>query len=78
MKALKDKIGMCFPLIDLGPISWLLSMKVMRDGINCTISLSQELYVNVILMKYNFSDVKPVAIRSAHSALEETVAKDYE
>jgi len=37
-------------------------MKVTRDRANHTISLSQEPYVNAILTKYNFSDVKPVAI----------------
>jgi len=62
IKAFKDEIGTRFRLTDLGPISWLLSMKVTRDHANHTISLSQELYVNMILTKYNFSDVKPVAI----------------
>jgi len=62
IKAFKDEIGTRFRLMDLGPISWLLSKKVTRDHANCIISLSQEPYVNTILMKYNFSDVKPVAI----------------
>ena len=62
IKAFKDKIRMCFQLTDLGPISWLLDMKVIRDHTNCTISLSQEPYINVVLMKYNPSDTKLVAI----------------
>jgi len=62
IKAFKDEIGTHFQLMDLGPISWLLGKKVTRDRANCIISLSQEPYVNAILTKYNFSDVKPVAI----------------
>ena len=62
IKAFKEEIGTCFWITDLGPISWLLGMKVTRDHRNHTISLSQEPYVNAILTKYNFTDVKPVSI----------------
>ena len=62
IKAFKEEIRTHFRITDLGPISWLLGMKVTRDHGNCTISLSQELYVNTILAKYNFTDVKPVSI----------------
>ena len=37
-------------------------MKVMHNCATRTISLSQEPYINAILAKYNFSDVKPVSI----------------
>ena len=62
IKAFKEEIGTHFRITNLGPISWLLRMKVTRDYGNCTISLSQELYVNTILTKYSFIDVKPVSI----------------
>ena len=62
IKAFKEEIRTHFWITDLGPISWLLRMKVTRDHGNRTISLSQELYVNTILTKYNFTDVKPVSI----------------
>ena len=62
IKAFKEEIGTHFQITDLGPISWLLGMKVTRDHRNCTISLSQEPYVNAILAKYNFTDIKPVSI----------------
>ena len=62
IKAFKEEIRTHFRITDLGPISWLLGMKVTRDHGNCTISLSQELYVNAILAKYNFTDIKPVSI----------------
>ena len=57
----KAEIGSRFRITDLGPISWLLSMKVTRNRQTRTISLSQELYINAILAKFNFTDAKPVA-----------------
>ena len=62
IKAFKEEIRTHFQITDLGPISWLLGMKVTRDHGNRTISLSQEPYVNAILTKYNFTNVKPVSI----------------
>ena len=62
IKAFKEEIGTHFWISNLGPISWLLGMKVTSDCGNHTISLSQELYVNTILTKYNFTDIKPVSI----------------
>ena len=62
IKAFKEEIGTHFRITDLGPISWLLGMKVAHDQKVHTISLSQESYINTILTKYNFTDVKPVTI----------------
>ena len=62
IKAFKHEIGLCFRITDLGPINWLLGMKVMQDHQACTISLLQEPYVNSILAKYNFVNMKPVLI----------------
>ena len=62
IKAFKDEIGTHFQITDLGLISWLLGMKVTRNRVTHTISLSQKSYINAILTKYNFSDVKPVSI----------------
>ena len=62
VKAFKDEIGTHFRITNLGPISWLLGMKVIRDHEKCIILLSQEPYINTILTKYNFTDIKPVAI----------------
>ena len=62
IKAFKHEISLCFRITDLGPINWLLGMKVMQDRQAHTISLSQEPYVNGILAKYNFVDTKPISI----------------
>ena len=62
IKAFKHEISLRFWITDLGPINWLLGMKVTRDRQARTISSSQEPYVNGILAKYNFVDMKPVSI----------------
>ena len=61
IKSFKAEIGSRFRITDLGPISWLLGMKITRDRSARTISLSQEPYINAILARFNFVDAKPVA-----------------
>jgi len=58
----KDEIGSQFKITGLGPISWLLGMKVVHDRDARTITLSQEPIVEAILAKYNFSDTKPISV----------------
>ena len=48
-----------YKLSDLGAIYWLLGIKVTRDLLNQTISLSQHAYINSILLRFNFTDLKP-------------------
>jgi len=62
IKAFKDEIKARYKISDLGPINWLLRMKVTRDRDARTIALSQTTYVDAILTKYNFSDLKPLSI----------------
>ena len=51
-----------YMMMDLGPISWLLSIKVTWDCENRTITLSQQSYVDSIFAHFNFSDAKPLLI----------------
>ena len=62
IKLFKDEVGSRYKITDLGPVSWLLGMKVIRDRIVRTILLSQESYMDAIITKYNFADLKPVSI----------------
>lgn len=52
---MKDK----YPLTDLGPIHWLLGIKVTRDLAERTITLSQHTYIESIITRFNFNDLKP-------------------
>jgi len=58
----KAEIGLHYKITDLGPISWLLGMKVMRDQNARTISLSQQTYVKAILAKYNLTNCKSASV----------------
>ena len=56
MGLFKDEIWARYKITDLGPISWVLGMKVVQDHVAQTVSLSQEPYIDAIITKYNFSD----------------------
>lgn len=55
----KQKINDCYALTDLGPVHWLLGIKVTRDRTARTISLSQASYVDAILARFALADAKP-------------------
>jgi hypothetical protein len=57
--AYKSKFNTCYALTDLGPVSWLLGLKVTRDHENRTISLSQTAYINTMLDRFALADAKP-------------------
>lgn len=50
-----------YKLTDTGPANWLLGIKITCDFANKTISLSQHAYIDAIITKYNFDDLKPLA-----------------
>ena len=58
----KRKIGAIYKLTDLGPISWLLGIKVTRDRELRTLHLSQTSYIESIIRRFNFDDLKPASI----------------
>jgi hypothetical protein len=57
----KRELNSRYSLTDLGPIHWLLGIKVTRNRKARTISLSQTSYIDTILSKFSLSDAKPVA-----------------
>ena len=57
----KRKLNDCYPLTDLGPVHWLLGIKITQDREACTISLSQTSYIDTILSCFSLSCAKPVA-----------------
>ena len=50
-----------YKLTDLGPVHWLLGIKIVRDLANKTVSLSQHAYIEAIITRFNFNDLKPAA-----------------
>ena len=55
----KIKLNDCYALTDLGPVHWLLGIKVTRDRSARTISLSQQSYIDSILTRFALVDAKP-------------------
>ena len=60
IKFFKAKLNDCYALTDLGPVQWLLGIKVTRNHEARTISLSQEGYIASILERFNLQDAKAV------------------
>lgn len=57
----KTKLNEQYSLTDLGPIHWLLGIKITRNRDARTISLSQTTYIDTILSRFHLSDAKPTA-----------------
>jgi hypothetical protein len=55
----KEQINSCYTFMDLGPINWLLGIRVTHDRAECTISLSQTAFINSILNCFALADAKP-------------------
>ena len=56
----KGELNKKYTLTDLGPVHWLLGIKVTQNREEHTISLSQLAYINTILMHFLLTDAKPV------------------
>lgn len=57
----KEKIKSKYSLTDLGPVNWLLGIKITRNLEAKTIGLSQASYIDSILTRFNFTDAKTAA-----------------
>lgn len=62
MEKLKKDIGAIIEVVDSGEIHWLLGIEIRRSLHNRTIHLSQRSYIDAILSRYAFSDIKPLSI----------------
>ncbi|PPQ72971.1 hypothetical protein CVT26_014516, partial [Gymnopilus dilepis] len=58
----KRDINQKYKITDLGPCTWLLGIKLTRNLAQRTISLSQHAYIESIITRFNFNDLKPSAI----------------
>ena len=60
IKDFKMKLNNRYALMDLGPVQWLLGIKVMRNCEVRIISLSQEGYIALILERFSLQGAKAV------------------
>ena len=68
IKKFKEDMNMKYKITNLGPVNWLLGIKVERDLVNKTIALSQQAYIEAIITRFNFDDLKPCSIPMDPSA----------
>jgi hypothetical protein len=55
----KKKLNACYALTDLGPLHWLLGIKVTHNWAVCTISLSQLSYIATNISCFSLTNAKP-------------------
>ena len=58
----KIEIAKYVTITDLGELHWILGIEVKRVHERRTIHLSQRLYINSMLRRYGFDDLKPVSL----------------
>jgi len=54
----KVKLNSCYTLTNLGPVHWLLSIKITCNRSAHSISLSQTAYIDTIVSRFGLSDAK--------------------
>ena len=54
----KKQLKLAFKMVDMGPISYYLGLKVERDRVNKTIKLSQPAYIEKVLERFHMQTAK--------------------
>nr|GEU99856.1 hypothetical protein [Tanacetum cinerariifolium] len=62
LQEVKDYLGKCFSMKDLGDAAYILRIKIYRDRSRRLIGLSQDAYLDKILKRYRMDDSKRGAI----------------
>ena len=61
LDALKHRLMADFEMTDMGPVHWFLSMEIIRDRANRTISLNQTRYLTKVLAELGMQECKGVS-----------------
>jgi Reverse transcriptase (RNA-dependent DNA polymerase) len=61
IEELKASLCQHVEVTDLGELHWMLGIEIKRDCAAGTIHLSQRAYIDAILHRYNFADLKPLS-----------------
>jgi Reverse transcriptase (RNA-dependent DNA polymerase) len=62
IEELKASLHQHVKVTDLGELHWMLSIEIKHDREASTIHLSQHAYIDAILHRYNFANLKPLSI----------------
>lgn len=68
IERVKSKLTSAFSMVNMGPISFYLGLKVQRDRENRTIKLSQPAYIDKVLSKFHLNKA-----HSVNTPIKETV-----
>ena len=63
---MKTRFSAAFEMKDLGPVKPILGMRISRDRSAGTLNLSQELYIEKVLIRFRVNDAKPSTIPLAN------------
>jgi hypothetical protein len=66
MKLFKEELKKHFEITDLGPVSWILGIRVTRDRVARTISLDQQTYVEKMAERFGLENAYPVRTPMVH------------
>nr|GEV65250.1 hypothetical protein [Tanacetum cinerariifolium] len=58
LQSVKDWLGKCFAMKDLGDATYILGIKIYRDGLKCLIGLSHDTYFDKILKRFKMENSK--------------------
>ena len=62
MTALKGGLSQHFEMTDLGELGWILGIRVKRDRVAKTISLSQAAYIDLVVKRFNLVSAPPLKV----------------
>jgi hypothetical protein len=62
MAEVKDKLGKALKITDMGEIHWILGFSVQHDHVRRVISLGQLFYIDSILQRYGFENLRPLSM----------------
>lgn len=71
IERVKSKLTSAFSMVNMGPISFYLGLKVQRDRENRTIKLSQPAYIDKVLSKFHLNKAHSVNTPIKETALLE-------
>jgi hypothetical protein len=66
MEDVKASLRKSFSMKDLGEASYILGIKIYRDRSKCLIGLSQSMYIDKVLNRFNMNESKRGFILMSH------------
>jgi hypothetical protein len=66
MSKFKEELKGHFEITDLGPVKWILGIRVKRDHEVCTISLDQQTYIEKMAARFGLENAHPIRTPMVH------------